>query len=283
MCFTHAASHGDMSLCLYDVTTLHFEAEKEDNLRKVGYSKERRVDPQIIVGLLVDRGGFPLEIGCWEGNKAEKHTIVPIIDAFAARHGIEHLVVVADAGMLSAANLTALDQGGHRFIVGSKTTNGPIDLASHFHWNGDAFSDGQIIDTLTPKAGKNTANLRAEPTWNKDAHPDAWRAVWGYSTARFARDNKTLTAQENRARAVSAGEKTARTPRFVKTNGDARSLDETALARARRLAGLRGYVTNIEAAALPANEIVTAYHDLWHVEQTFRMTKSDLAARPLWG
>lgn len=102
LCFEQARASGDVSLCLYDVTTLHFEAAEEDALRKVGYSKERRVDPQIIVGLLVDRHGFPLEIGCWEGNKAETHTIVPIIEAFAARHEIEDLVVVADAGMLSA-------------------------------------------------------------------------------------------------------------------------------------------------------------------------------------
>jgi hypothetical protein len=58
-CFEHARSHGDVSLVLYDVTTLYFEAEKEDDLRKVGFSKERRVDPQVVVGLLVDRGGFP--------------------------------------------------------------------------------------------------------------------------------------------------------------------------------------------------------------------------------
>ena len=58
-CFTHAATNGDVSLVLYDTTTLYFEAEKEDDLRKVGYSKERRVDPQIVVGLLVDRTGFP--------------------------------------------------------------------------------------------------------------------------------------------------------------------------------------------------------------------------------
>jgi hypothetical protein len=62
-CFAHAVASGDVSLCLYDVTTLYFEAENEDALRKVGYSKERRVDPQIVVGLLVDRNGFPLEIG----------------------------------------------------------------------------------------------------------------------------------------------------------------------------------------------------------------------------
>ena len=70
-CFAHASTSGDLSLVLYDVTTLYFEAEREDELRKVGYSKERRVDPQVVVGLLVDRGGFPLEVGCFEGNKAE--------------------------------------------------------------------------------------------------------------------------------------------------------------------------------------------------------------------
>lgn len=94
-CFEQAVSAGDVSLIMYDVTTLYFEAEKEDELRKVGYSKERRVDPQIVVGLLVDRNGFPLEIGCFEGDKAETATIVPIVEAFQARHQIADMVVVA--------------------------------------------------------------------------------------------------------------------------------------------------------------------------------------------
>lgn len=68
-CFEHAAATGGLPLVLYNVTTLYFEAEKEDDLRKIGYSKERRVDPQIVVGLLVDRTGFPLEIGCFEGTR----------------------------------------------------------------------------------------------------------------------------------------------------------------------------------------------------------------------
>ena len=103
------------------VTTLYFEAEREDDLRRVGYSKERRVDPQIIVGLLVDRAGFPLQVGYWEGNKAETTTIIPIVEAFQAAHGIAELVVVADAGMLSAANLTALDDARLRFIAWGPT------------------------------------------------------------------------------------------------------------------------------------------------------------------
>ena len=93
--FEHVTAGGGLALCLYDVTTLYFEAEREDDLRRVGYSKERRVDPQVIVGLLVDRAGFPLQVGCWEGNKAETTTIVPIVEAFQAAHGIEELVVVA--------------------------------------------------------------------------------------------------------------------------------------------------------------------------------------------
>lgn len=202
-CFDHAAAAGDVSLCLYDVTTLYFEAEHEDALRKVGFSKERRVDPQVVVGLLVDRHGFPLEIGCFEGNKSEKLTIVPIVAQFIERHNLADLVVVADAGMLSAANLKALDEADLRFIVGSRTTKAPVDLESHFRWHGDAFDDGQVIDTLTPKSGKhrreNDAQVKAEPVWDPIKHQASWRAVSAYSHKRAVRDRKTLGLQEDRA------------------------------------------------------------------------------------
>ena len=89
-CFTHVwkANGGDVSLLLYDVTTLYFETDTEDALRKVGFSKERRVDPQVVVGLLVDRTGFPLEIACFDGGKAETKTIIPVIKAFQERHQV---------------------------------------------------------------------------------------------------------------------------------------------------------------------------------------------------
>ena len=287
-CFNHALADGDVSLVLYDVTTLYFEAEKEDEFRKVGYSKERRVDPQIVVGLLVDRHGFPLEIGCYEGNKAETLTIVPIVKAFQARHGIADMVVVADAGMLSSSNLRDLDDAGLRFIVGSRLTKAPKDLESHFRWHGDAFSDGQVIDTITPRDQRGTAAKvsdaakRAEPVWDPAVHAKSWRAVWAYSTRRAVRDNKTVTLQENKAKAVVAGEKSARVPRFVKNTSSGHVLDDASLARARRLVGLKGYVTNIEATLMPASEVIGSYHDLWHVEQSFRMSKTDLAARPMF-
>lgn len=190
-----------MTLCLYDVTTLYFEAEKEDDLRKVGYSKERRVDPQIVVGLLVDRHGFPLEIGCYEGNRAETHTIIPIVKQFQDRHGIADMVIAADAGMLSAKNLKDLDDAGLRFIVGSRLTRAPGDLATYFHWEGTATDDGHIVDTITPRGTKRLdperVNTRAEPVWTDESHPHAWRAVWQFRRKRALRDRQTLTQQRD--------------------------------------------------------------------------------------
>ena len=264
---------------------MYFETDTEDTLRKVGYSKERRVDPQIVVGLLVDRTGFPLEIACFEGNKAETQTILPVLEAFQERHEVADLVVVADAGMLSAANLTAIDEANLRFIVGSRVTKAPLDLAKYFHWHGNAFTDGQIIDTITTTAAKvdpERLTTRAEPIWNAAEHPKAWRAVWQYSHKRAVRDRHTLAAQRERAQAVVDGDKPAKKVRFVKTTGQKATLDEDLLQRAEDLVGLKGYITNITADVMGAEEVIASYHELWRVEQSFRMSKTDLAARPIF-
>ncbi|MTD15432.1 IS1634 family transposase [Nakamurella sp. YIM 132087] len=285
-CFEHAGKTGGLGLVLYDVTTLYFEAEKEDDLRKVGFSKERRVDPQIVVGLLVDRSGFPLEIGCFEGNTAETRTIVPIINHFRARHDLEvPMIVAADVGMLSVGNLAELDAAGLGFIVGSRTVKAPGDLASHFRWNGTRFTDGQIIDTVTPRTARdqvNDVNKRAEPVFDPDGDPVAWRAIWQYSAPRARRDTVTLNAQEAKARAVVDEGRAVRATRFVKIAGKDRHLDEKALQRARELIGLKGYVTNLPVTTMPAAEVITKYHHLWTIEQSFRMSKTDLRARPMF-
>jgi hypothetical protein len=112
-CYTHATRGGGLALVLYDLTTLYFETPREDGLRKVGMSKERRVDPQVTVGLLTDRSGFPLAVHLFEGNKAETKTVVPVLTGFRDQHpDAGEVIVVADAGMLSAANLLALEDAG---------------------------------------------------------------------------------------------------------------------------------------------------------------------------
>ena len=112
-CASHARL-GPASLVLYDVTTLHIETDAGDGFREPGLSKERRLDPQITLGLLTDAAGLPLTVAAFEGNKAETATMVPVINAFKTAHQLTDVTVVADAGMISEANQVALQGRGCR-------------------------------------------------------------------------------------------------------------------------------------------------------------------------
>jgi hypothetical protein len=149
-CHRHATQDGGLAVVLYDVTTLHFEVEREDTLRKVGMSKEHRVDPQVTVGLLTTAGGFPLEVDLFEGNKAETKTLIPVLTRFRDRYQARDIIVVADAGMLSAANLMSLEDNGFRFIVGSKTGKIPYELEAHVERKGNYLPDGATIENHPP-------------------------------------------------------------------------------------------------------------------------------------
>jgi hypothetical protein len=110
-CAAHAAL-GPASLVLYDVSTLYFETDTGGGFREPGFSKERRLEPQITVGLLTDATGFPLMIEAFEGNKADNKTMLPVITAFMAAHQLTDVTVVADAGMISEANQHAIEDAG---------------------------------------------------------------------------------------------------------------------------------------------------------------------------
>ena len=173
-----------------------------------------------------------------------------------------------------------MDEAGVGFIVGARQVR-PLqgDLEAHFHWAGDAFTDGQVIDTITPRRGSQSErdkSRKSEPVWDPHTHPGSWRAVWVYSKKRAARDNQTLTAQANRARAVIAGEKRPKGTRFVTVHQGDQVLDEASIARARSLVGLKGYVTNIPSRLMGAGEVVSSYHELWHA----RAVLPDEQARP---
>jgi hypothetical protein len=267
-CRGHSARSGAAAMVLYDVTTLHFEAETEDALRRVGMSKERRVDPQVQVGLLVDPSGFPLEVSCFEGNTAETSTLLPVLRGFADRHQVTDMVVVADAGMLSAKNLNAIEDSGFSFIVGSRISKAPYDLAAHFERQGNAFTDGQFLESSRVMGTGKSARSR--------------RVVYHYLFARHKRDDRAINAMVDRAEKVAAGTRPLKKDRFVRIDAAGKGVDWDLVERARQLAGLKGYVTNLPIHSMDAPAVVDAYHELWQVEKSFRMAKSDLRARPIF-
>jgi transposase len=253
-CFKHASMQG-ISLVLYDVTTLYFEIQKEDEYRKPGMSKERRLEPQIIVGLLVDQQGFPLGLHSFEGNTAETNTILPVIEQFKARHGLTEITVVADAGMMSAKNLEALTLAGYHYIVGSRLHKIPYDIAEYQKTG--TLSDSQTI----------TVKL-------KDS-----RIIYQYKEKRAALDIRNIQKQIAKAQKVISGQSPVKKTKFLSTQTKDKKLNQALVAKAYALAGVKGYVTNLD---LPDKQIIGYYHQLFAVEASFRMAKSDLRARPIF-
>lgn len=253
-CFTYAASK--ITLVLYDVTSLYFEVQKEDDYRKPGMSKERRLEPQIIVGLLVDQYGFPLGLHSFEGNTAETNTILPVMEEFKKQHHLSNITVVADAAMLSHKNLEALSTAGYTYIVGSRLRKIPYDITQYRKTR--ELTDKQII----------TTKLEGRQ-----------RIIYQYREKRASLDRRNIEKQIAKAEKIVNGTITNKTTKFLCVTMKEKKLNQTLIDKAKMLAGIKGYVTNL---AVPDEEVITSYHQLWHVEQSFRMSKSDLKARPIF-
>ena len=133
---------GPTTLLLYDVTTLYFETDEGDGYREPGFSKERRLEPQITVGLLTDGSGFPLMVHAFEGNRAETTTMMPVLQAFLHAHRLSEVTVVADAGMVSEANKRAIETAGLTLILGARVPDVPYVVKV---WR-DAHPDTEIPD-----------------------------------------------------------------------------------------------------------------------------------------
>jgi transposase len=268
-CAKHAAL-GPASLVLYDVTTLYFETDTADGFREPGFSKERRLEPQITVGLLTDATGFPLMVEAFEGNKAETTTMLPTITSFMAAHQLTDVTVVADAGMVSEANRNAIDDAGLSYIIGAKIPAIPYLVAQ---WRrehpGEHVPDGQVFTQPWPATDKQRAQGRRDKL-----------TYYQYKADRARRTLRGIDEQITKAEKAVAGKVPVKRNRFIRLTGAQKSVNRALEAKARALAGFKAYITNIPN---PTPELViSAYHQLWRIEQSFRMSKHDLQARPIY-
>ena len=209
VCAAHVGL-GPATLVLYDVTTLYFETDEGDGFREPGFSKERRLEPQITVGLLTDVRGFPLQVHAFDGNTAETKTILPVIQAFAAAHGLPEVTVVADAGMLSEANLAAIEDAGLKFIVGARI---PDVLYQVGEWRrthpGEPIGDGLIFVQPTIMGTK--------------ADPRKRTIFYQYRADRAKRTLKGIDQQIAKAEKAVAGQAAVKRNRFVQLTGATKS------------------------------------------------------------
>jgi hypothetical protein len=254
------------ALVLYDVTTLYFEShEPDDELRARGFSKDdKSKQPQVIVGLLVTSQGFPLMHEVYKGNMFEGHTMLSVVKAFQKRHVDTKPIIVADAAMLSCQNLQLLETEGYQYIVGARLAN----------------TTRSFIDTVT------TALIREDGATVRLAYPGrTYEMICTYSEQRAKKDRREFEKQIARAYELIARQEPGKRAKFVKKSPNSEAsfvLDEALKKKAERLLGIKGYCTNIPEDLLSNEQITSYYHDLWRVEQVFRMSKTDLKTRPIF-
>ena len=268
-CAVHAAL-GPASLVLYDVSTLYFETDAGDGFREPGFSKERRLEPQITLGLLTDASGFPLMVEAFEGNKAETKTMLPVITSFMAAHRLADVTVVADAGMISEANQHAIEDAGLSFILGTRIPDEPYIVKQ---WRrehpGKDMPDGHVFTQPWPATQAQKARGRRDKT-----------IYYQYRADRARRTLRGIDEQVAKAEKAVAGKVPVKRNRFIALAGGEKSVNRALEAKARGLAGLKGYTTNITDPS--AEFVIGSYHQLWRIEQSFRMSKHDLRARPIY-
>ena len=254
-----------ISVVFYDVTTLYFQIDNEDEIRKRGFSKEgRHQNPQIVLGLLVSIGGYPLAFDIFEGNKFEGHTMLPVLDTFKEKYNLDKLVIVADSGLLSNQNISELQNKGYEFILGARIKNENQEIRDKILSLDLDNGESQII-----------------------TKPDKLKLIITYSEKRAKKD------RHNRERGLQRLEKQMRSGKLTKSNINNRgynkylkmegnvkiSIDKDKFLADAKWDGLKGYISNTN---LSKDQIIENYSHLWKIEKAFRISKHDLKIRPIY-
>ena len=265
--------NGGIALIFYDVTTLYFEAAEktsDEDVRDKGFSKDHKNELlQVVVGLFVDKDGYPLGFDFYDGATFEGHTFPKAVKAMAEKYQVADLVVVADAGMLSEININFLETEKIKYIVGArlKGLSEKVKAPIFAH----DFTQKPIYDTTY------TTKLETGETRTK-------RLIVDYSDSRARKDEysrkKIVEALEKKIKAKQPLIKKSKYL-VVENQGEATGVDQTKIELDKRHDGLKGYWTNLKGKIKP-NEVIDQYHNLWQVEKAFRMSKSDLAERPIF-
>jgi hypothetical protein len=294
--------HGrDTTLVYYDVTNYYFEIDRQDELRKNGPSKEHRKDPVVQMGLLTDKAGLPISYKLFPGNTHDSQTLMPVLTEVKKKFGVKRIIAVADKGLNSGDNIaynTILGDGyiysksvrgaGKEFRDWIIDEDGYIEVTGKYKMKSKVFPDAPNWVTVGKSGKKNKKkNVPVEQKW-----------VVFYSEKYAAR------AKHKREEAIAKAIKMIEDPakyrstfdygaagyieniKFDKETGeisdvdDILILDKAKIAEEEKYDGYYAIVTGELDA--PDEQVIDAYRGLWRIEESFKVTKSTLEARPVF-
>jgi transposase len=247
-------------LLFYDVTTLYFETFEEDELRKNGFSKDNKSQqPQILIALMVSKEGFPIAFEIFAGNTFEGHTIIPVIKNFIKRNDVKDFTVVADAAMISTENVKQLTQNNINYIVGARLGN----IAS---------KTLDIIDKNMVREDGKSIRIKTDNGY----------LICSYSSVRYRKDLYEMNKQVEKAKQVIEQPSKSKKLKFTQSKEEKIILNDGLIEKTKKLLGIKGYYTNLDESTADNETIIKHYHELYRVEQAFRISKSDLQTRPIF-
>lgn len=297
-----ASSGGrDASSVYYDVTNYYFECDPDgpDGLRERGVSKERRPLPIVQMGMLQDADGVPISYRLFRGNTTDGQTMVPVLADMKAEQCIGRVVAVADKGLNNSDNIAALVGRGDGFVL-SQSLRGTRSDAGMKAWatSGDGWTTAGEDFRMKSMQGWKTLHLRAEDTADGRAHdervPVKWIALWSGKYDRRAKAERARVIERARDLVAHPGRYTRHTHHgaasyvrnvafdddgSVATNREL-SIDEGAIAEAERYDGY--YLICTSEVGWDDGRVLDTYRELWRIEESFRVTKSELEARPVF-
>jgi transposase len=280
--------HLSVDVVFYDVTTFHFESSRADDLKEFGFSKAGKFNEvQVVMGLLIDMEGNPIGYDLFPGNTFEGHTLLDALAALKQRFSIRKLIFVADKAINSSKNLHLIKAAGYDYIVSARLKNSSTKIK-------DAIFCSQDYHCLTTDQTGNTTFKYKVLTDHKVSYRDEQGSthqltdnlIITWSSERAQRDGQDRQRQIDKAQQMidkhhKVGAKKGY-QRYIATEGEHQvvGVDEARIAEDALWDGYYG----IQASEtnLDATVVIEAYHQLWKIEESFRVLKSTMRTRPIF-
>jgi transposase len=256
---------GKIGIVFFDVTTLYFETDYSDELRERGFSKDgKHAQPQVVLGLLVSRDGYPLSYSLFNGSQYEGRTMLPIVEDFVRRFHLDDFVVVADSGLMNKSNIALLESGGYKYIIGARIKNETQEIQQ---W----IRSLEKSDGCYYELGKLPKSRLIISYSENRAKKDKYNREKGIRRLRTAYKSGALTKENINKRGYN---------KFLEiSDGVQVTINQEKINEDEKWDGLKGYLTNTN---LPAKDVYEQYRDLWVIERAYRVTKGTLEMRPMF-
>ena len=288
----------------YDVTNFYFEIDKADDLRKYGKSKEGRHNPIVQMGLAMDSDGIPIHYGLFEGNKLDKETFRTVIGEVRRNYGTGRIVVVADMGIITGDNIY--------YLTGGKADNGYV-FSFSVKGGAEAFKEYVLdskgyVGAQEKPAGEDISfkiksrviardinvSVKSGGTKKKTVY-EKQVVFWAKKYADKARSERQELAKKamelvrdpgKYERATSYGAaRYVKDMEFDKDTGEIFKgrkpcFDFEKLTEDEKYDGYYAIVTS--ELNMPDGDVIDTYRGLWEIEETFKVTKGTIEARPVY-